>query len=55
MKRHRHSRNESRHGGRIRMPGSDAMSPGLQESRSEIMERLRLEAEANLWMHRPIR
>jgi hypothetical protein len=55
MKRHRHSRNEARHSSRVRMPGSESASPGLQQSRVEAMERLRLEAEANLWMHRPIR
>jgi hypothetical protein len=55
MKRHRHSRNEARHSNRVRMPGSDSASRGAQESRMETMERLRLDAEANLWMHRPIR
>ncbi|MGO3152016.1 MAG: hypothetical protein ACTIJJ_05260 [Galactobacter sp.] len=55
MKRHSKRRGLPRHSGRVFMPGSDENAPGQRESRAEALERLRMETEANLLMHRPIR
>lgn len=55
MKRHSKSRGLPRHSGRVFMPGTDENAPGQRESRAEALERLRMEAEAKLWMHNPYR